>query len=412
MDEIAVVTCFLRHDAEVLLLCRSDGVESDRGQWGAVAARAEGDPDAAARREIAEETGLGEAVTLLRRGDAFDVLDEERDTRWIVHPSLFACEHRRVETDREHEWVHPTEILRRETVPDLWESYDRVRPTVETVRTDREHGSAWLSVRALEVLRDEAGAAARADGGDHADLATVARRLRDARPSMPAIANRVDRAMARADRRAERLERTARAGIAEALTADDAAAAAAADRLPDRIATLSRSGTVRAAIDRADPEAVLIAESRPGGEGVAVAEDLAGQTDVTLSSDAGFAWALHDHDVEAVLVGADAIAPDGTVANKVGTRAAALSAAHEGIDLLVVAATDKVSADGVPPSESGDPATVYDGPADVAVDATVFDLTPATVIDALCTDRGVLTPDGIEDVAADHRENADWIAEW
>jgi len=37
MDERAVVTCFLRNDGEVLLLCRSDAVGSYRGQWGGVA---------------------------------------------------------------------------------------------------------------------------------------------------------------------------------------------------------------------------------------------------------------------------------------------------------------------------------------------------------------------------------------
>ena len=50
-----------------------------------------------------------------------------------------------------------TEILARDTVPQLWTSYTHVAPTLDTIRADRVHGSAYLSYRALEVLRDQAG---------------------------------------------------------------------------------------------------------------------------------------------------------------------------------------------------------------------------------------------------------------
>lgn len=66
MNETHVVTCFLRYRGEVLLLHRSDAVGSYAGQWGAVAGHAEGDPDGAAREEIAEETGLDDAVSFVR----------------------------------------------------------------------------------------------------------------------------------------------------------------------------------------------------------------------------------------------------------------------------------------------------------------------------------------------------------
>ena len=171
LEETGVVTVFLRHEAAVLLLRRSAEVGSDSGQWGGVAGRAEGDPNAAARRKIREETGLGaEAVTLVRAGDPFEAADPDLGTPWVVHPFLFDAATRAVEPNdgtTAHEWVPPTEIRRRETVPDLWGSYDRVRPTVETVRNDREHGSASLSVRALEALRDEAALAG--ESGDSTD---------------------------------------------------------------------------------------------------------------------------------------------------------------------------------------------------------------------------------------------------
>ena len=142
MDETDVVTCVLRHGGAVLLLRRSEDVGSYAGRWGAVAGHAEGDPDAAARAEIREEAGLDPgAVTLVRRGDPFPVTDADLGTRWVVHPYLFDCPGRAVETNwetAEHAWIAPTAILHRETVPELWTSYDRVRPGVAAVAEDRE----------------------------------------------------------------------------------------------------------------------------------------------------------------------------------------------------------------------------------------------------------------------------------
>ena len=162
MDETHVVTCFLRNRGEVLLLRRSEEIGTYPGEWGGVAGHVEGDSDdggrtassesslAAAREEIAEETGLLDACTLAREGVAFEFEDEALDTRWVVHPYLFDCERRDAETNwetSETEWVHPTEILRRETVPNLWASYSRVGPTIQRVAEDSDHGSAYVSVR-------------------------------------------------------------------------------------------------------------------------------------------------------------------------------------------------------------------------------------------------------------------------
>jgi 8-oxo-dGTP pyrophosphatase MutT (NUDIX family) len=197
MSETHVVACFLRNRGEVLLLRRSDDVGSYSGQWGAVAGHAEGDPDGTAREEIREESGLGDAVSLVRAGESFDI--EDGDTHWVVHPYLFDSDSRAVETNdetTEFEWNLPTEIRRRETVPDLWRSYEHVAPTVDTVEADTDHGSAWLSVRALEVLRDRAGVLATTGAEGWDDLAAHAEDLRTTRPSMTVIGNRINRAMA------------------------------------------------------------------------------------------------------------------------------------------------------------------------------------------------------------------------
>ncbi|WP_337589475.1 NUDIX domain-containing protein [Halobacterium hubeiense] len=245
-----VVTAFLRNGPDVLLLRRSDDVGSYPGQWGAVAGHAEGDPDAQARVEIAEETGLHDAVSLVRRGDPFEVTDPEHGT-WVVHPYLFDCDTRNVDPNWEtadYEWVPATEIRELDTVPELWTSYDAVRPTVETVAGDDEHGSAYLSLRALDVLRDEAALAA--DDGGWPAVAETARRLRDAKPRMAVVRNRVNRAVTTADRAADSVEAAAREVAREAVDADDRAASNVASELDDidAVFTLSRSGTVERAL--------------------------------------------------------------------------------------------------------------------------------------------------------------------
>jgi len=471
MDEVHAVTCFLRNRGEVLLLRRSAEVGSYAGLWGGVAGHAEGDPDAggragsaepsldtaradaggrtasaepsldtaradaggrtasaepaldtaradaAAREEIAEETGLLDACELAREGVTFAFEDEDLDTRWVVHPYLFDCERRDADTNwetAEAEWVHPTEILRRETVPQLWTAYSRVAPTVRGIAEDGEHGSAYLSVRALEVLRDRAGSFAvreQSDGGDRerGALAALAEQLRDARPSMAAVGNRVDRAMAAAadDRTPAAVEAAAREGIDRAFRVDEDAAAEAADEIRDATAlTLSRSGTVRDALPAADR--VFVAESRPAREGVGVAEALAADCDVTLHTDAAVAHVLATEPVDAVIVGADAVLPDGTVVNKTGTRGAALAADREGVPVYAVASTDKVRTDDTARFEDGDPAAVYDGDADVSALNPTFDATPPDLVSAVLTERGALAPDEVSAVADELRALSAW----
>ena len=417
----AVVTCVLRNEAEVLLFRRGETAGPGQGLWGGVTGRVKDSPDRAARRQVRGETGLDATdLALVRAGDPFEVSDE--DGEWLVHPYLFDCRTRAVEPDRgagTHEWVPPTAILRRETVTGLWASYDRVRPSVATVAGDTEHGSAVLSVRALETLRDEAALCAESGDREHSNgrpgagwprLAGLAHELATARAAMPVITTRVDRAVHGANSRTPAaLEAAAAAGIERALRADEQAAASAAERVGDRVATLSRSGTVRATLGCATPEAVLVAESRPGREGVGVAEAAAEALDaaVTLTTDAAFPHQLAEWGADTLLVGADAVLPDGRVVNKAGTRGAALSAAHAGVDVVVAASVDKVSRRVAVELEPRDPGEVReggDGRPELDVRNPTFDVTPAGVVTVVGED-GAFDPAA---VAATHRRRAAW----
>jgi translation initiation factor 2B subunit (eIF-2B alpha/beta/delta family) len=155
---------------------------------------------------------------------------------------------------------------------------------------------------------------------------------------------------------------------------------------------------------------VFVAESRPDREGVGVAERLAGEIRVTLHTDAAVAHVLATREVDAVVVGADAVLADGSVVNKTGTRAAALSAAREGVPLCVVCAADKVTPDEEATLESGPRESVYDGDADVGVLNPTFDVTPPDLVSAVRTELGVLDTDDVREVAREHAALADWDA--
>jgi translation initiation factor 2B subunit (eIF-2B alpha/beta/delta family) len=437
-DESAhVVTAFLRHRSDVLCLRRSDAVGTYRGRWGGVSGFAEGDPDEQVLVEIREETGLEtDAVSLVRSGRPVAFEDPDLAREWVVHPYLFDCETREIELSEEHdavEWVPPTAILEAvgddregldgETVPELWTAYERVAPTVRSIAADDEHGAAFLSIRALEVLRDRAGllVAERDSSGSDSEgewdeLAELAGRLLEARPSMAVLRNRVNRTMAGADggesaeTGAAAVLESALSNVDRALTVDEDAARNASERLEGSVATLSRSGTVLEALRTAEPSRVFVAESRPAREGIAVAERLAETTasTVTVHTDAAAAHVLASEDVDRVAVGADTVLPDGAVVNKTGTRALAVAADREGIPVSVVAATDKVSTREAVNLESGDRAAVYDGDAGIDVLNPTFDVTPADCVSEIVTERGALEPDAVGDVAAELRGLEGW----
>ena len=416
MQKTPVVTVFLRHEGEVLLMRRSKAVGSYPEQWGAVAGHVENDPDTSAYAEIREETGLGEGeVTLARRGEPFPIEDAELDTRWVVHPYLFDAAHRDITANweaTEVDWAMPTAILRRPTVPRLWTSYERVAPSVASIENNRTHGAAYLSVRALEVLRDRAGM--RAEELDGAAVRATARQLIDARPSMAVLRNRVHRVMhdCAPDHHPKAVEQAAHAAIRSAIQADTGAARSAAEYIAGRsVCTLSRSGTVWSALLQAEPApSVVVAESRPEREGVAVAEQLAEQGfDVTLATDAAVSSVIAAGQVEVVLTGADTVLPSGGVVNKTGTRMCALAARREEVPFYVAVARDKIAPAEEIHSEEGPPEALYDGSGEVHVWNPTFDQTPADLVTAIITEEGKHAPSEVEAIARSMQRWRSWM---
>lgn len=131
LGEKHVVTCFLESGGKILLLRRSEKVGSYRGKWAGVSGYLETTPEQQAVTEINEETGLasGEA-DLLKTGEPLEIVDEELNTVWVIHPFLFHVEKPDgITIDWEHKefrWVDPADIDKFDTVPGLKDALARV----------------------------------------------------------------------------------------------------------------------------------------------------------------------------------------------------------------------------------------------------------------------------------------------
>lgn len=133
VEEVRVVTALLeREDGRILLLERSEKVGSFRGRWAGVSGYLE-DPTPLDQvyREIREEVGLGrEALRLAVEGAP--VLARDGGRVFVVYPYRFRTLSGEIRLDWEHvraEWVEPSEIRRRPTVPKLDRVWEAVQPT-------------------------------------------------------------------------------------------------------------------------------------------------------------------------------------------------------------------------------------------------------------------------------------------
>ncbi|MFO1420580.1 MAG: S-methyl-5-thioribose-1-phosphate isomerase [Candidatus Competibacteraceae bacterium] len=126
---------------------------------------------------------------------------------------------------------------------------------------------------------------------------------------------------------------------------------------------------------------------------------------VTLLADGAAAALLRQGEVRWVIVGADRIAANGDVANKIGTYHLAVAARYHGVRFMVVAPISTVDmsiarGEDIPIEQRGAEELLTLGGQPVAAAGAEawnpsFDVTPAALVDALVTERGVvLAPDG------------------
>lgn len=120
----------------------------------------------------------------------------------------------------------------------------------------------------------------------------------------------------------------------------------------------------------------------------------------TVIADGAAASVLSEGRVGAAIVGADRIAANGDVANKIGTYGLAVSARHHGVPFYVAAplsTIDPATPDGsaiVIEQRPAEEVAAYRGsaitPPGAGVHNPAFDVTPADLVDAIVTEVGVL----------------------
>jgi len=163
-------------------------------------------------------------------------------------------------------------------------------------------------------------------------------------------------------------------------------------------------GVIRAAIDGGKRLRVLADETRPFLQGARLTawELWKDNIDVRVISDNMSGSFMHQGLIDAVIVGADRIAANGDVANKIGTYSVAVLARQHQIPFYVAApisTLDLTMSDGsLIPIEQRDPAEVtHMGgvrvvPEGVSVFNPAFDVTPNEFVTAIVTDFGVARP--------------------
>ncbi len=289
------------------------------------------------------------------------------------------------------------------------------RTAIERIRNDREHGASWLAREAARTLSEVAADDTVAPRARLAQAHSLGRALAQARPSMAAIAMVAAHVWWAgsapaddAEARLAALESAAQSVIARWDSAVVGMTQWARAHLSGGVYTLSRSGSVEGVLTAlarervtSEPLKVIVAESRPGAEGVALAEALARVgAQVTLAPDAATATLMEQAAV--ALIGADSVRADGAVINKVGSHTLAVIARAAGKPVYALAESLKIA----PPSyplviEELPPEQLLPQPVPgLTPCAIVFDVTPTRLITGVVTESGRIDAAEIARLAA------------
>jgi len=304
------------------------------------------------------------------------------------------------------DWVDGAVVLIDQTLLPAEERWLRITDPDELVDAIQR-----LAVRGAPAL-GAAGAlgVALAAARDLGSVEAAAARLRSARPTAVNLARGADRVLSRLPDGPAAVLAEARSVLEEEASASRAIGERGADLLgggaPVRLLTHCNTGwlatvewgtalgIVTVLHERGLVERVYADETRPLLQGARLtAYELAALgVDHRVIADGAAASVIARGLVDAVVVGADRIAANGDVANKVGTYPLALAAARAGIPFIVAApesTVDPATATGAGIEiEARDPAEVFAGPAY----NPAFDVTPADLVTAVVTEKRTVRP--------------------
>src|SRR5579883_275392 len=297
----------------------------------------------------------------------------------------------------------------------------------EAIRTMRVRGAPAIGVAGAYALALGAREYAGDDpSGFRVHLERVAAEVRATRPTAVNLFWAVARALAVADAALAAgvpAAREALVDLAERLRAEDVAlnrqlGQHGADLVPDNARVLTHCnagalatagygtalGVVRGAVERGKRLHVYVDETRPFLQGARLTawELQADGIPLTLITDNMAGYFMAQGKVDLVVVGADRIAANGDVANKIGTYSLAVLAHAHGIPFYVAAPTSTVdlslaTGESIPIEErSADEVTHFAGrrvaPEGIGVANPAFDVTPHRYVTAIVSEQGVLRP--------------------
>jgi methylthioribose-1-phosphate isomerase len=264
---------------------------------------------------------------------------------------------------------------------------------------------------------------AEAGGWDPARLAAEVKRIGDARPTAVNLRREAQAAAAAIPDGADAVEAAALASLATMVTATHRLSERGAAYLreacgpqPLRVQTHCNTGSlaclgwgtalgvIRALNDQAAIGHVIVGETRPLLQGARLTCWELSQLAIEhyLVADGAGPFLISQGLVDAVVVGADRIAANGDVANKIGTYSLALAARQARIPFVVAApesTIDPATPDGarIPVEQRADGEVTHVLGVPVAPDGTralnyAFDITPAGLITAVVTEDRLITP--------------------
>jgi methylthioribose-1-phosphate isomerase len=171
-------------------------------------------------------------------------------------------------------------------------------------------------------------------------------------------------------------------------------------------------GVIRSAYAKGAIDMVFADETRPWLQGARLTawELVRDGIPVRLMADGAAAARMAAGGVSWVIVGSDRIAANGDVANKIGTYSLAVAARHHGVRFMVAAPTSTID----PDTPDGAAIPIEERPASevlqcagqrISADGVgawnpVFDVTPAGLVDAIVTERGIIERPDRDRIAA------------
>lgn len=171
-------------------------------------------------------------------------------------------------------------------------------------------------------------------------------------------------------------------------------------------------GVIRSAFHAGQIEQVYACETRPWWQGARLtAWELAKDKIPTqLLCDSAAAHLMQQGKIAWVVVGADRVVANGDFANKIGTYSLAVNARYHGVKFMVVASTSTIdlqttNGSSVPIEERAQDEILSFGNQRVTIQNAqawnpTFDITPASLVDALVTEKGVIEHPNAEKIAA------------